>query len=72
MCNKLNKNQGLGFVIFGVVVDKKYFVHLFLKLGALALSAATSIVASSLSQARRRHQRRSVISDGFCSDIDII
>jgi hypothetical protein len=59
MCNKLNKNQGLGFVIFGVVVDKKYFVHLFLKLGALALSAATSIVALT-------GEKTSVISDGFC------
>jgi hypothetical protein len=45
MLGQLNKNQGLGFVLFGVVLDKRYFFGLLMKLGALAITVITTLLA---------------------------
>ena len=39
------QNQGLGFLVFGVVIDRAYFVSLFIKLSALASTVFGSLAA---------------------------
>ena len=41
----LNKNQGLGFVLFGIVLDKRYFFSLLVNLGALGATVLTTLLA---------------------------
>ena len=45
MLNQLNKNQGLGFVLGGTVLDKRFFFNLLAKLGALAATVLTTLLA---------------------------
>jgi hypothetical protein len=42
---RVSQNQGLGFLLFGIVVDKAYFLHFFVKLGGLTATAITSLLA---------------------------
>ena len=59
MLGQLNKNQGLGFVLGGIVVDKRYFSALLLKLGALATTILTTLLAY-----RHAAQRTTTEGDG--------
>ena len=42
---QLNDNQGLGFVLFGTVLDKRYFFGLLIRLGAVAATVQTTLLA---------------------------
>jgi hypothetical protein len=46
MLRQLNKNQGLGFVLFGIVLDKRYFFGLLVKLGAVTMTVLATIKAT--------------------------
>jgi hypothetical protein len=39
------QNQGLGFVLAGIVIDRRYFASLMVKLGALASTILTTLLA---------------------------
>eukprot|EP01052_Picozoa_sp_SAG31_P018209 SAG31_NODE_1281_length_9019_cov_4.758072_1_plen_487_part_00 len=45
MLGKLNKHQGPGFVMFGIVVDKRLFFSLLVKLGMLGSTASATFLA---------------------------
>ena len=42
--NVVSQNQGLGFVIFNIVIDKGYFFRFFVKLGGVTATAMTTLV----------------------------
>ena len=44
MLGQLNKNQGLGFVLAGIVIDKRYLCSLLIKIGALATTILTTLL----------------------------
>ena len=45
MLGHLNKNQGLGFTLHGMVLDRSFFLTTFVRLGALTSTAIGSLLA---------------------------
>jgi hypothetical protein len=55
MISNLNKKQGLGFVVFGVVLDKAYFFSFMFKLGGVGVTVMTAILALGTAPASGEH-----------------